>query len=178
MGCVGRIGLPDGSKYKASREADGSITRYSDVRTSTNVIRTYYYENPDFPNQVKNSVKSLEKGYDARTRPWFIKAVSGGKTIWTDMYVSGTSKQFLYSCVTPLYDKDRALLAVAAINIKLMTLSHFLGTLKILDHGRAFVLNDRDQVIAIPVKSEEELDRLFKPSPEGSEDPYQPALPR
>lgn len=167
------IGLPDGSKYKAERGADGNIFRYSDVRTSTNVIRTYYYENPELPNQYKNSVKSLQKGYDARKRPWFIKAVSAGKTTWTDMYVSGTSKQLEYSCVTPIYDKDRALIAVASVNINLMTLSEFLGTLKILDHGRAFVMNDRDQVIAVPIQSVEELDRLFKPRPEGSDEPHQ-----
>jgi adenylate cyclase len=167
------IGLPDGSHYRAAREADGSITRYSDVRTSTNVIRTYYYEHPDFPNQDKDSVLSLEKGYDARTRPWFVKAIGAGKTSWTDMFVGGRKKQFVYSCATPIYDKDRALIAVVGINIKLMTLSQFLGTLEILDHGRAIVMNDRDQVIAIPIKSEEELDRLFKPSPEGSQDPYQ-----
>jgi len=176
------IGLPTGSKYKAERLADGSIMRYSDVRTSTNVIRTYYYENPDFPNKYQNSVKSLEKGYDARKRPWFSKAVSAGKMTWTDMYVTGTSKQvavgqasqqFVYSCATPIYDKQGALLAVAAVNIKLITLSQFLGTLKILDHGRAFVMNDRDQVIAVSIKSMEELDQLFRPSPEGSEEPYQ-----
>ncbi len=167
------IGLPDGSTYTASRETDGSITRRSDVRTSANVIRTYYFENPDLPNKWQNSVKSLEEGYDARKRPWFKQAVRAGKTIWTDMYVSATSKQFEYSCATPIYDKDHALVAVAAIDINLMTLSKFLGTLKILDHGRAFVTNDRDQVIAVPIKSLEEFDRLFKPSPEGSEEPYQ-----
>src|SRR5215204_4388910 len=115
------IGLRDGSMYKAERWADGSIFRYSNVRTKTNVIRTYYYENPDLPNQYKNSVKSLEEGHDARKRPWFIKAVSAGKTIWTHIYVADTSKQFRYSCVTPIYDKDGALLAVAAINTKLTT---------------------------------------------------------
>src|SRR5262249_44962217 len=136
---------------------------------------TYYYENPSQPNQYKDSVKSLEQGYDARKRPWFKKGIAAGKMIWTDMDVSGTSKLFLYSCVRPIYAKDGALRAVAAANIKLTTLSQFLGTLKILDHGRAFVVNDQDQVIAVPIKSEaeEELDQLFKPSPEGSEQPYQ-----
>lgn len=167
------IGLPDGSKYKASREVDGSISRRSDVRTSTNVVQTYYYDNPNTPSRQQNSVKSLKDGYDARTRPWFIKAVSAGRTIWTDMYVSGTSKQFVYSCVTPIYSQDRDLLAVAATDIKLETLSEFLGTLQILNHGRAFVMNDRNQVIAIPIASKEELDSLFKPSSPGSEEPYQ-----
>lgn len=167
------IGLPDGSKYKALREADGSVTRYSDIRTSTDVRRTYHYEHADFPHQQRNTVSSLEKGYDARKRPWFITAVSAGKTVWTDMFVSGTLKQFEYSCVTPIYGKDQTLKAVAAVNVDLKTLSHFLGTLKILAHGRAFVMNDRDQVIAIPIKSAAELDQLFKRSPSGSEEPYQ-----
>lgn len=167
------IGLPDGSKYMAERAEDGGIFRYSNVRTRSNVIRTYFYENPNAPNQYQNSIMSLDEGYDARKRPWFTKAISVGKTIWTDMYVSGTSKQFIYSCATPIYGKDGALIAVTAVNIKLATLSQFLGTLRILEHGRAFVMNDHDQVIAVPIKSMVELDRLFKPSPPGSVEPYQ-----
>ncbi len=167
------IGLPTGSKYKVERAINGSIFRYSDIRTSSSVMRTFHEGDPDSRAQHPDSVKTLEEGYDARKRPWFVKAVTVGKTIWTDMYVSSTSKQFLYSCVTPIYDKDGALLAVTSTNVKLIGLSQFLGRLKILDHGKAFVVNDQDQVIAVPIKSTEEIDHLLKPSPEGSAEPYQ-----
>ncbi len=167
------IALPNGSKYNVSMESDGSIVRRSDIRTKTNVIRTCFYDNPSFPSKEKDSVKSLEKGYDARTRPWFIEAVNAQKMVWTDMYVSSTAKQFVYSCVMPVYGEKNNLLAVTAIDIQLGTLSEFLGTLKILEHGKAFIMNNHDQVIAVPIHSMEELDKLFKKNPEGSSEPYQ-----
>lgn len=166
------VGLPDGSKYKALRENDGSITRFSDLRSSTSVTRSYYDEKPDAPNRKPPIVKSLKEGYDARTRPWFIKALATGRMTWTDMYVTGTTKQFEYSCATPIYGADHALRAIVSANIKLATLSEFLGKLKVLQHGSAFVLNEHDEVIAVPVRSGEDLDRIFKVSPPGSEDPY------
>jgi adenylate cyclase len=166
------IALANGSKYMSAREADGSLMRRSDLRTNTDVIQTFRYDNPDTQNRQSDNVKSLEQGYDARTRPWFKAAVKAGKMIWTDMYVSGMAKQLVYSCVMPIYDKDKNLLAVAAIDIKLVTLSKFLGTLKIFEHGKSFVLNVDDQAIAIPIKSDEELLQIFKLNPPGSREAY------
>jgi hypothetical protein len=68
------IASPDGSKYKASREANGAILQRSDIRTSNSVIRKYYSENKELLDINKNKVSSLEEGYDARKRPWFKKS--------------------------------------------------------------------------------------------------------
>lgn len=167
------IALANGSKYMAAKENDGSIMRRADVRTNANVAQSFYYDNPNCTNRLENNVKSLEKGYDARTRSWFGTAVKAGKLVWTDMYVSGIAKQLGYSCVMPIYDKDKNLLAVVAIDIKLVSLSTFLGTLKILEHGKSFVTNAKGQAIAIPIKSDKELEQILKPSPPGSKDPFQ-----
>jgi adenylate cyclase len=101
-----------------------------------------------------------------------VTAVVAGKLVWTDMYVSGMAKQLVYSCVMPIYDKNRNLIAVAAIDIKLVTLSKFLSTLKIFENGKPFVVNANDQAIAIPIKSDKDLDQIFKPNPPGSKEPY------
>jgi len=167
------IALANGSKYMAAKDSDGSIMRRADVRTNTNVTQSFFYENANSASRLENNVKSLEQGYDSRTRPWFIMAVKAGKLVWTDMYVSGFAKQFVYSCVMPIYDKNHKLLAVAAIDIQLISLSKFLGALRIFEHGKAFITNAKDQAIAVPINSEKELDQLFKRSPAGSKEPYQ-----
>ena len=146
------IGLPSGSKYKAERMPDDSISKRCYIRGEKSVQMVWYHANPVYNDDPKfqNKVKDLAHGYDARTRPWWIAAEKAGKTVWTDMYVSGLRKQFVYSCVTPIYDAQHALMAVVAIDINVVSLSEFLGTLSILEHGKAFILNDKKQVAAVP----------------------------
>jgi adenylate cyclase len=168
------IGLPSGDKYKAERMPDDSISMRSYVRDAKNVRMTWRHANPVYNDDPKYqaTVKELAKGYDPRTRPWWITAVSSGKTGWTDMYVSGLRKQFVYSCATPVFDAGRKLLAVSSIDINVVALSEFLGTLNILQHGKAFILNDKKQVIAVPIKNDAELDQLVRINPVDKENPY------
>ena len=69
--------------------------------------------------------------------------------------------------------KTASLMAVSSIDINIVTLSEFLGTLQIFEHGRAFILNDKNQVIGIPMKSGADLDNLVKKSPKGSDHPFE-----
>jgi len=167
------IGNVLGNKYKAERLPDNSISRRSYVRDDRQVTMTWYHENPANQDAYQDTVQDLAKGYDPRTRPWWRNAVTYGKTGWTDVYVSGTRKQFVYSCTIPISTKDGKLVAVSSIDINIVTLSEFLGTLQIFKRGRAFILNDKNQVIGIPMRSEADLDRLVKKSPEGSDNPFE-----
>jgi adenylate cyclase len=169
------IGLPTGDKYKAERMPDDSISMRSYLRDPKSVRMVWRHGNPVYnsdPN-FQNTVKDLAKGYDARTRPWWTTAVTAGKTAWTDMYVSGLRKQFVYSCVTPVYDAKNNLLAVSSIDINVVSLSEFLGTLNILEHGKAFILNDKKQVVAVPMKDASDLDQLVRFNPSDKENPYE-----
>ena len=68
--------------------------------------------------------------------------------------------------------RHEPIVAVAAIDIQLVTLSKFLGTLKIFENGKPFILNANDQAIALPIKSEKDLQQVFKPNPPGRKVPY------
>ena len=169
------IGLPTGDKYKAERMPDDSISMRSYVRNQKSVHMSWLHRNPDYNNDrnFQNSIKDLAKGYDARTRPWWIAALKAGKTTWTDMYISGLRKQFVYSCVTPVYNDKHDLLAVSSIDINVVSLSEFLGTLNILEHGKAFILNDKQQVVAGPMQDDADLDQLVRFNPTDKDNPYE-----
>jgi adenylate cyclase len=169
------IGVPNGDKYKAERMPDDSISMRSYIRDAKNVRMNWRHTNPDYDHdpEFQNTVKDLAKGYDARTRPWWIAAVTKGATSWTDMYVSALRKQFVYSCVTPVYDAKKQLLAVASIDINVVTLSEFLASLHILEHGRAFILNDKKQVIALPFQDGVGLSQLVRKNPTNKDNPYE-----
>jgi adenylate cyclase len=166
------IGNVLGNKYKAERLPDNSISRRCYVRDKQHVTMTWYHSNPANNEIFKDKVQDLEKGYDPRQRPWWITAVTNGKTGWSDVYISHTRRQFKYSCAAPIFAKDGKLMAVSTIDINIVTLSEFLGTLHIFEHGRAFILNNRNQVIAISMKSAADLDDLVKKNPRGSKHPF------
>jgi hypothetical protein len=167
------IGNVTGNKYSSQRMPNNSISRRSYVRDDKQVAMNWYHEDPAVKEAFKDTVQDLQTGYDPRTRPWWIAAVANGKMGWTDLYVSGTRKQFVYSCVAPIFTKDGKLVSVSAIDINIVSLSGFLGTLHIFEHGRAFIVNDKNQVIGIPMRSESDLDNLVKKSPEGSDNPFE-----
>ena len=156
------IASPDGSKYKASREANGAILQRSDIRTSNSVIRKYYSENKELLDINKNKVSSLEEGYDARKRPWFKKAIQSQSSAWTDIYESSSDRQFVYSFTKPIYDRKKQLLAVIAIDLEVTGLSHFLAQMNLFDRGKSFIINDRKQIIAYPASSLTELEEKGK----------------
>ena len=156
------IATPDGSKYKASREANGAILQRSDIRTSKSIIRKYYSENKDVLDINKNTISSLDQGYDARKRPWFKKAIETHSSAWTDIYESSSDKQFIYSYTKPIFDNKNRLLAVIAIDVKVTGLSSFLAEINLFDRGKAFIVNNRRQIIAYPTKSSSDLEEIGK----------------
>ncbi len=169
------IGLTDGSKFKAERMPDDSVSKRCYVRDTENVFMNWIHQNKKYNDdpQFKNTVRTLAEGYDCRTRPWWITATKNKETSWTDMYVSGLRKQFLYSCVTPIYDDIGNLLAVSSIDINVVALSEFLGSLNILQHGKAFIFNEKKQFIAVPIKNDEDIVQLAKQKPDDEDEPYQ-----
>lgn len=156
------IATPDGSKYKASREINGAVLQRSDIRTKKNIIRKYYSEEKELLQRNKDSASSFETGYDARKRPWFKKAIETQASAWTDIYESSSDQQFVYSYAKPIYDQNKQLLAVIAIDVEVTGLSHFLAEMNVFDRGRSFIVNDRRQVIAYPSRSLVDLERREK----------------
>ncbi len=74
------IGNVLGNKYKAERLPDNSISRRSYVRDDQQLTMTWYHENPANQDSFKDKVQDLKEGYDPRTRPWWVTAVTNGKT--------------------------------------------------------------------------------------------------
>ena len=69
-------------------------------------------------------------------RPWWRTALEKKAIAWSDMYISGTSREFTVSNVMPLYKRDGRLLAVSSADFNLLSLSLLLGTIKIAKTGK------------------------------------------
>lgn len=106
--------------------------------------------------------------YDARTRPWYQRAVMAGKPIWTEIEPSAIGQRLDISAVYPVYEGDRRFLGVLLWDIPLSGINQFLETLKIGKTGEAFILERNGLLVAtstqtptlIPGRNGEEPQRL------------------
>ena len=90
------------------------------------------------PNSDKGAV--IDKGYDARKRPWYIQAVQDKKSTSTDVYLFNDGTLGI-TATQPVYSRSNRLLGVMAIDYTLEGISDFLREVKIGQTGKVFVMD-------------------------------------
>jgi adenylate cyclase len=132
--------MPDGtfSKRLVTRGPDGVATRWNHANPAWNAI----FSDTDQP---------LAERPDPRLESWYLRAVERGDVTWSDAYVEAEGERPGITCSIPLYAPGtKELKHVVGINIRLDDLSYFLGQLS--SKGlRAFVVNERRELIAFPL---------------------------
>ena len=87
--------------------------------------------------------------YDPRPRPWFQGAVETGDVFWTGIYIFFSDRKPGVTVSTRVPEPggfDR----VFGVDVTLEELSRFLASLEIGADGRALIMDDAGQVIAVP----------------------------
>ncbi len=93
----------------------------------------------------------VHKSFDPRVRPWYHGALSNKSIHWTDPYVFASTQKLGITVSAPIYDKDHNFLGVCGIDIDLATLSRFLQSIDIGNHGIVYIFeNDSGNYIAHP----------------------------
>lgn len=95
--------------------------------------------------------------YDCRERPWYQLAVSKKRTVITDPYIDGITKQLVISIVIPTYDDESNLLGVVGIDVNLDVLVNMVNNLKVFGVGYGFLTNKDGLILAHPQK-----ERMFR----------------
>lgn len=107
-------------------------------------------------------------GFDARTRPWFAKAMSVGEPVWSEVYVLFTGQDMALAASCPVFDAHGAPLGVLSVDVFLSQLTDFLQRLRIGVSGKAFVLERSGLLVAgsgteplfVPARGENSSRRL------------------
>jgi methyl-accepting chemotaxis protein len=114
------------------REKNGKkeVLTFNITDDSTNMVNAIYAI-----DKQGNRAQKLRgnKKYDARTRPWYKKAVEAQKPVWTEIFGKKTSvnSQLRLSAVQPVYEKGTdKLKGVLAVDFFLTEISEFLHQLK------------------------------------------------
>lgn len=144
------------------RMPDGSFTQRFVRRLADRVEIRWKHENPAYYAAFPDSDDSLEKGYDPRKRPWYDQAVARKGLAWTEVYIFATDKQPGFTCALPLYSTNGALSGVVAVDIGVLELSRFLGALSISEGGKAYIVDAKDNIVALQLGSDADPDLLMK----------------
>lgn len=92
--------------------------------------------------------------YDPRLRPWYINSKKVKKINWTDPYIFSSSGKLLASgkpgitASSPVYE-DGKIIGIVGVDIMLEEISNFISSLKIGNSGRAFLINEKFETIAL-----------------------------
>jgi signal transduction histidine kinase len=89
------------------------------------------------------------RGYDARTRPWFMAAKDAGGPAWSKVYQysSRESVRLGVTAVTPVYSGDD-LLGVVGTDITLTHLSDHIQTRRLAEQGRVYIVGTDGLLVA------------------------------
>jgi adenylate cyclase len=139
------VGDAKGRFVGVRRRPDGTVT--TTIRTldpPTQVLR-----HRDASGRTTLAEADTAVRFDPRERPWYKGAAGTAGQFWTDLYVFFGREVLGISASHPVFDADRRLLGVFGIDIELAEVSRFLSR-RIRETGTAFILNERDELVAYP----------------------------
>ncbi len=155
-----------GNVWMARRMLDGTFSVRHVERTETEVITRWEHQSAVYNKEFHNITQNLEQGYNPLVREWYKKAQDTNQSVWINAYIFHTDKRPGITHAVGITDQNGRNLGVFAIDIGLANLSHFLGDLTIGKHGKAFILDQKNDVIALPIKRNEpeKIEKLLKVS--------------
>ena len=101
-------------------------------------------------NREVLEIRDVDKSYDPRNRPWYIKAKTEGNVIWTPEYQLFTEQTMGVTCSHPVYNAQNKLLGVIGIDFILKDISDFMRSIKIGESGTAFIIDLQGKILAHP----------------------------
>jgi len=156
-----QIGDINGNFYMAKRMPDNTYSVALRTRGKHFVHNRWIHENPLYYKTLNYKKVPLEKGYDPRKRPWYKRAVSKRRNVWTDVYMFFSDKQPGITNAFPLVNKNGKVVGVFGIDIRIINISYFLGTLSIGNNGKAFIIDEKNKITALSLKNSNDLFRLY-----------------
>jgi adenylate cyclase len=149
-------GDEQGNYVMVKRTTNGGVATKLIERKANRVTVTWRLRGPADPiSQYKTRIDRKDR-FDPRVRPWYkywskLPSRRSKKDLhWTDVYVFHTDQVPGITCSAPLTDRRGALRGVICADVGLKDVSRFLSRLDISAHGKAFIVDGRRRLIAVP----------------------------
>lgn len=150
------FGKPNGDFYGARRRDDMNYRLVESIwdPMTNKATRQMRYLKAEKGDVRAISYKSRTNTYNATRRQWYRRAVAKPDTnVWTGVYIFASSGvPGLNSAIT--FRKEGKLVGVVSIAIELQRISQYLGTIRSVRSGAAFIINREGRMIAFKDKAQ------------------------
>ncbi len=144
------LGSEQGGEYlgitRQTQENEPPI-QFAVANESTDYL-TVFYKSDNSGKNTNKKVRTADKPYDSRTRPWYTTAVKAGEPIWTEIYQDLVLPRLYITTSRPVYDKEKNLLGVSGIDLSLEDINSFLLNLKVGKSGKTFIIERTGELVA------------------------------
>lgn len=139
------IGLTTGEGVGAARYDGKTITIDDWTAKASNNVSTYATDNQGNRTQINS-----RWDYKNSNESWYTQPIAAAKPIWAQTITGNypTGPYIAASASRPIYDAQKRLLGMIAIDIHLLKLSDFLRNLNISQSGQVFIVNRDGTLIA------------------------------
>lgn len=157
-------GDEDGNFIMAKEMPDHSFSIQRIIRRGKRTKIIWEHDKEEWFNkeQFTSKVVPTEEAFNPKTRPWYTEALASKTHAWTDVYVFFNDRKPGITCSRAVYDKSGRFLGVIGIDISILELSEFLSNLKVGENGKAFLVDSKNQVVAIPSSDPKELSKIMQ----------------
>jgi sigma-B regulation protein RsbU (phosphoserine phosphatase) len=145
---VFEFGDEDGNFIMQMRMPDEAIATKIIDRTSSPPLVTWKFRT--LSGDVFRMDTSSDEQYDPRVEPWYVKAKKNNELSWTEVYLLFSDQKPGITASYPIIDRSGKFIGVAGLEIELAVLSNFLESLKVGKSGVAFIIDQKNRLIAYP----------------------------
>jgi adenylate cyclase len=155
-----------GNLVMARRMPDGSLSRRYVRRQDDGVHTLWKHSNIAYYSEFGDTHTPLENSYYPRKRLWYQDAVVKGGMVWSEVYIFASDRQPGITCTIPHYNSQGELLGVTAVDISMLDLSSYLGSVQVTKHSRLFITDAADRIIALQMRDPKDIERMFRKKPD------------
>lgn len=147
------IANEQGDEYMLMKTDSLWITRKTINGSKGKNPMRYFWKENSHGEDILTGQKLFPTTYDPRLRPWYKLALESkhdSNSYWTSPYTFFTTKQPGITASAKWKDTRTGQNIVIGMDVLIADLSDFTTTIDITEHGKIFILSDREEVIGLP----------------------------
>ncbi len=145
------FGTPEGGFTAAGQKAIGNA--FFLVETDSEAAGVFRIYDTD-SSGTKTGVTLTETEFDARTRPWYTRALDAPGNVWSPPFTVTAGQEKAIAVNLAVRDPENKLMGVLSTNIFIAHLNRYLQSLADRENGRVYIVDRSGELIASSLTEE------------------------